>query len=270
MRLIIVGPGRAGLSLGLALRHSHHLVGVVARSPQAAESAGRLLGTVAIGFDTELPPADLIVVAVRDDAIISVAERLAAGAAAVAGAIHLSGLTPVAALEPLARAGLDTGSLHPLQTFPTPEAGMTRIRGAWFAVTAAEPLRSRLRGLTESIGGRPFDLEDGARALYHAAAAAAANFPIGSLALAEDLFAAAGVPFAAARPLVEAVVANAFDLGPRQALTGPVARGDVGTVAAQMHAVREALPDDAADYAASVDRLARIVGNRSSFNSVLE
>ncbi len=87
------------------------------------------------------------------------------------------------------------------------------------------------------MGGRPFDLDDEQKVVYHAAAAAAANFPVAALAVASDLFDAAGVPFEAAKPLVEAIVANAFDLGPRAALTGPVARGDAETVAAQLAAV---------------------------------
>jgi predicted short-subunit dehydrogenase-like oxidoreductase (DUF2520 family) len=86
--------------------------------------------------------------------------------------------------------------------------------------------------------------------------------------MAADLFAAAGVPFAAARPLVEAVVGNAFDLGPRAALTGPVARGDRGTVAAQLQAVRAAAPEWAPAFAAWVGELARLTGREDEFADV--
>lgn len=272
MRVIIVGPGRAGLALGLGLRAHHEVVAVVARRPDAAADAAEMLGTAPLTLtrDLSLPAADLLLVAVRDDAIGEVASRLAALSGEVTSAVHLSGIAPVAVLADLEAAGWEIGSLHPLQTLPTPAAGAARLAGAWFAVTADEPLRSHLHRIVETLGGTPFDLRDDSKPLYHAAAAAAANFPLGSLALAEDLFRAAGVPFAAARPLVEAVVANAFELGPRAALTGPVARGDVGTVAGQIRAVDAAYPDETADYMLAVDRLARLVGNRSLFDGILE
>ncbi|NIR35990.1 MAG: DUF2520 domain-containing protein, partial [Actinobacteria bacterium] len=104
-------------------------------------------------------------------------------------------------------------------------------------------LADRLFELATSIGMHGFELDDSDKALYHAAAAAAANFPLAALAMSRNLFEAAGVPFDAAGPLVEAIVANAFEMGPADALTGPIARGDVGTVAAQLAAIRDAAPD---------------------------
>ncbi len=226
MRIIVVGPGRAGLAIAVAVDAAgHRVVAVVGRDRRQAEQPARGLGAAALGPDEDLPPADLLMLATRDQAIAPVAAALATRCRDVSAAVHVSGLTPVAALEPLAAAGCAVGSFHPLQTLPSPEAGAARLSGAWVAVTAEEPLRSSLHELATSIGARSFDLADDRKALYHAAAAAAANFPLLALTMASDLFDAAGVPFAAARPLVEAVVANAFDMGPRPALTGPVARG---------------------------------------------
>jgi predicted short-subunit dehydrogenase-like oxidoreductase (DUF2520 family) len=111
---------------------------------------------------------------------------------------------------------------------------------------------------------------DDAKPLYHAAAAAAANYPLGALAMAERLFEAAGVPFEAAGPLVEAVIANALSLGPLPALTGPIARGDVGTVAAQRAAVAVATPDLEADFVALGRALARAAGTEAAFEGVLD
>ncbi len=86
--------------------------------------------------------------------------------------------------------------------------------------------------------------------------------------MAKDLFAASGVDFAVARPLVEAIVANAFELGPRAALTGPVARGDVETVASQISAVREHVPEWEPAFRAFVDALARLTGRRDQFTEI--
>jgi predicted short-subunit dehydrogenase-like oxidoreductase (DUF2520 family) len=143
------------------------------------------------------------------------------------------------------------------------------LRGAWMAVTASEPLRSELYDLAESLGAHPFDLEDDAKAVYHAAAAAAANFPLAALVMAKDLFDAAGVPFAAAQPLVEAVVSNVFTLGPRPSLTGPVARGDVATVRTQLDAVAVAAPQWFGTFSSLVLHLARIAGRGHDFEDVL-
>ncbi len=106
------------------------------------------------------------------------------------------------------------------------------------AVTADEPLRSELHSFAASLGGIPFDLRDADRTTYHAAAAAAANFPTAAFAIAQRLLESTGVPFDAVRPLVDRIVANAFELGPRASLTGPIARGDVDTIEAQVDAVR--------------------------------
>jgi predicted short-subunit dehydrogenase-like oxidoreductase (DUF2520 family) len=126
-------------------------------------------------------------------------------------------------------------------------------------------LHRNLVALAESIGGHPFDLADEAKALYHAAAASAANFPLAALAMASDLFDAAGVPFEAAGPLIKAVVDNALEMGPRAALTGPVARGDVATVEAQVEAVSAALPEWAPGFRALVAELAKVVGKEGQF-----
>jgi predicted short-subunit dehydrogenase-like oxidoreductase (DUF2520 family) len=228
-----------------------------------------MLDSVPLAWDRPLPSADLLVVAVRDDAVTEVAARLAAVAGAVDAAVHVSGVTPVSALAPLAASG-PVGSLHPLQTLPSPEAGARKLAGAWVAVTSDdEPLAGRLSALAASLGARPFRLEDHHKPLYHAAAVAAANYPVAVLAMAERLFAAAGVDFAAAEPLVAAAVGNAFALGPTAALTGPVARGDAGAVAANVDAVRWAAPDLLEDFVALARATARVAGTTEAVDGAL-
>ena len=269
MDLTLVGPGRAGLALALAaIGAGHRVVGVLGRDPAGTERAGERLDADPLSWDSDLPRTDLLVVAVRDDAIGEVAGRLAGRAAAVDGAVHLSGLTPVSVLEPLDGPAL--GSLHPLQTLPTPEAGAARLAGAWIAVTSDDnALADRLFAFAASLGAHPFELEDAAKPLYHAAAAAAANFTLAALSVSRELFSAAGVDFAAAHPLVTAVIENAISMGPAEALTGPVARGDVGTVRSQLAAVREAAPHLAADFAAMVRATARVAGTSDLIEEAL-
>ena len=232
MDVILVGPGRAGLAVCLALVDAgHRVVGVLARDFEGLEAASAALpGGRWLDWHEALPAADLLLIAVSDGAIPEVAERLAPYAAAARGAVHLSGITSVSTLHPLA-VHCPVGSFHPLQTLPNPRDGRDRLRGAWVAVTSEDDgLFRRLVELAQSIGCRPFALADERKALYHAAASAAANYPVAALAMARRLFEAAGVGFGVAEPLVRAAIDNALRLGPEAALTGPVARGDAATV----------------------------------------
>lgn len=268
---ILVGPGRAGMSLSVAFRRAgHNPVGVVARTEGAGAGAAEQLATRTLAWDTTLPPADLLLVAVRDDAIEEVAQRLAPWAEQVRYAVHLSGLKPVASLAELETAGLQIGAFHPLQTLPNPKDGSAALAGAWVAVTAADSgLVGFLEDLAFSIQARPFDLADAHRDLYHAAAAASSNFLVAALALAEELYRRAGVPYEVSRPLAETTVDNSYRLGPLAALTGPVARGDVGTVREQLAAVARWAPEMEDDYRAFARATARVAGTETTFEGVL-
>jgi predicted short-subunit dehydrogenase-like oxidoreductase (DUF2520 family) len=259
------------MSLGTALvRRGHRAVGILARSVESASQAAQQLETQPLSWDEDLPPADLLILAVRDDAIDEVAGRLASHCGAVRFAVHLSGLKPVTNLASLSAAGLLVGAFHPLQTLPNPEDGAASLPGAWVAVTASDPeLHGFLEELAYSIEARPFPLADARRDLYHAAAAASSNYLIAALALADELFQRAGVPFQAARPLVTAVTENAFRLGPLAALTGPIARGDVGTVRSQLAAVARWAPEMEDDYRAFARATARVAGTVSIFAEIL-
>jgi predicted short-subunit dehydrogenase-like oxidoreductase (DUF2520 family) len=229
--IIIAGPGRAGGALALAAAAAgHNIVGVVSRSEVTFGRFSRF------EYDAPLPRADLLVVAVRDSYIDEVANRLAPSANDVASAVHLSGFGSVGLLSPLKAAGVATGSFHPLQTLPSPAEGARALAGSWVGVTAGEELRRTLWDFAATLHMRPFDLADDQKHAYHAAASAASNFVVAALGLSERLFAAAGVPTAAARPLTERVVENAYSLGALAALTGPIARGDWPTVSGQIEA----------------------------------
>jgi len=268
MDLALVGPGRAGSAITLAARRAgHRISGVLGRDPAASSAAAARLGAEPFLWGQPVPACDLLLVAVSDDAISIVAKRLIGQVGAVGGVAHLSGLTSIAALKGI---GIPFGSFHPLQTLPTPDIGADRLAGAWVAVTTDDDLLGdRLFALAASLGCHPFELADEQKPLYHAAAAAAANFTLAALAMSRRLFAAAGVDFAAAAPLVDAIVANAAAMGPEAALTGPVARGDIGTVQAQVAAVRTAVPELAEHFIAMVRATAAIAGTSERIEEAL-
>lgn len=262
MNIAIHGSGRAAGALGLAFSHSgHKIVSISARSTVHREE---LLAKVAVGHG----PPELRIIAVSDDAIESVATQIARDEEPV-DTVHVSGAVSVSALDSIASTDVQVGSFHPLQTLPTAEAGAEQIAGSFIGITATEPLHAELFRLAESLGCTAFAIEDSAKPLYHAAAAAAANFTLASLALSKDLFESAGVPFEVSQPLVTAIVANAFALGPRQALTGPIARGDVATVASQIDAVAANAPRRLADFKALAAATANAANTRDRFDGLL-
>ncbi|HLU53178.1 MAG TPA: DUF2520 domain-containing protein [Acidimicrobiia bacterium] len=236
MDLVVIGAGRAGGSLARAAAGAgHRVVGVLSRKPQRDFPA--------LEWEEPLPDCDLAIVAVSDSAITEVADRLRPYWNPAVPAVHVSGFVPVDALAPIGGTGAAVGSFHPLQTLPDPVRGAAALSGAWAAITAAEPLAGLLEDFAESLGMRPFALADDAKPLYHAAAAAAANYVVEALGVASDLLDAAHVDMAVMEPLTRRVVENVFAVGSRAALTGPIARGDLDTVRGQMRAADGVSPE---------------------------
>jgi predicted short-subunit dehydrogenase-like oxidoreductase (DUF2520 family) len=146
---------------------------------------------------------------------------------------HVSGATPLAALAPHGR----RFSVHPLQTF-TRARGAEQLDGAWAAVTAdTDEARAVATKLAETLGLRPFRLDDSARTLYHAGAVFASNYVVALQRAAALLFEAAGAPPEALEPLMRRTIENGFEL------TGPIARGDWTTVEAHKAAIHDARPE---------------------------
>jgi predicted short-subunit dehydrogenase-like oxidoreductase (DUF2520 family) len=222
-RLGLVGAGRLGTALAAALSQAGYPI----QGP-----AGR--GDVPRGCDA-------IVLCVPDGEISAAAEAVA-GAAPLIG--HTSGATPLSAMAP---AGPDLFGLHPLQTFSGGESPAA-FAGAGCAIagTGSEAL-ALARRIAEDLGMTAFEIDEEGRAAYHAAASVASNFLVTLEAAAERIAAGAGLRPEEARallvPLVLRTVRNWAELGPERALTGPVARGDEATVAAQRAAVEEAAPE---------------------------
>jgi predicted short-subunit dehydrogenase-like oxidoreductase (DUF2520 family) len=234
----LVGPGRAGTSIALALVHAGwRPVAVAGRSVDAPSTrhAVARLGVPAAPLTVVGAGAALVIVATPDAAIDVAARALAPGLDPAALVVHLSGargLDALAAVTEL-RPDCEVGALHPLQTFAAPDP--QRVAGAWAAVAGP----SAVADLARELGAHPFVVPDDRRAAYHAAAVVASNHVVALLGQVERLAETAGVPFDAFLPLIATTLANCAHHGPAAALTGPVARGDVDTVAAHL----DALPD---------------------------
>lgn len=202
----IIGPGRAGTSLALALTNAGWDVAPMLKR-------GDPLAGAAQGID-------LLVLATPDGAIADVARDVEpVGDTVVA---HLSGSLGLDVLAPHER----RAGLHPLVALPNPDTGAKRLVGAWFAV-AGDPL---IRRVAEAVYGRVFTVDDEDRAAYHAAASIAANHLVALMGQVQRVGSTARVPFEAYLDLARAALEDVADLGPVAALTGPVARGDEATV----------------------------------------
>jgi predicted short-subunit dehydrogenase-like oxidoreductase (DUF2520 family) len=179
---------------------------------------------------------ELRLLCVPDGAIAEVAQSIPPGP----WVAHVSGATPLAALDPHER----RFSVHPLQTF-TKRRGPEQLDGAWAALTGeTDEALAQARGLAETLGLRPFELADDVRPLYHAGAAIASNYLVTIYRAAARLVEAAGAPAEALVPLMERTIENGFEL------TGPIARGDWETVDAHLAAIREREPELEEMYAA--------------------
>ena len=226
--IAVVGAGRLGTALVAALRAA----GLSVSGP--------------LGRSADVSGATLVLLCVPDG-------EIAAAAAAVGGRDgllvgHCSGATT---LEPLA--GHEALGLHPLMTVPAGSPAEV-FRGASAAVDGSTPRAlAAAEELARRLGMRPMRVAPEDRAAYHAAASIASNFVVTLEAAAERLAATAGVDRAALAPLVRAAVETWAELGPERALTGPIARGDEGTVARQREAVLARTPELVPLFDALVD-----------------
>jgi predicted short-subunit dehydrogenase-like oxidoreductase (DUF2520 family) len=258
----LVGPGRAGTTISLALiEQGWTATAVAGRAPDAASTTAavaclaaraELVSQVAAG-------AALVVVATPDRAVeraIATAEPSIEPGALV---VHLAGSRGLDVFDELRekRRGVRVGALHPLQSFPSATVGLERLRGSWAAV-AGDP---ELADIAHSLGLRTFEIADADRAAYHAAASVASNHVVALLGQVDRLATACNVPFEAFGPLVRASVQNAFALGPADALTGPVARGDLSTVESHLSVLDPAERDA---YRALAREAARLTGRRDT------
>ena len=235
LRIGFIGAGQLGVPLAWSLaRVGYRIVGAASRS-QA--SAARLVAGIADAraYDVAqrlVDDADLLIIAVPDDAITSAARSLIWQKRH--SVIHCSGATEVSALAPAADQGAMVGGFHPLQSFTNTEAAMQTLPGCTVGIEAEEPLLGVLTGMAGALGCRPIRLPPGARALYHASGSFASSFLVGLINDALTLWETFGVDrenaFRALLPLTKGTVAAIEVNGPIRSLAGPIARADVGTV----------------------------------------
>lgn len=260
----VVGVGRVGSALAVALSRAGHTVvsvsGVSTASRRRAEE--RLPDAVVKPADDVVRDAELVLLTVPDDALAQVVEGLANVGAFRRGQIvvHTSGRHGLDVLHPATEKGALPLALHPVMTFAGGAEDVERLVGTSFGVTAPEPLRAVGEALVVEMGGEPVWVPEDVRVLYHAALAWGANYLTTLVSTAADLLRDAGAerPDLLLAPLLGAALDNALRRGDA-ALTGPVSRGDAGTVAAHLDVLRAHAPEVVPAYVA----LARLTADRA-------
>ena len=257
----VVGTGRVGAVLGAALaRAGHRVVAAYAVSVASRQRAHALLPGVPLVTPHEVFEAsELVVLAVPDDVLPTLVEGLVATGSVRTGQIiaHTSGGYGIDVLEPATRAGALPLALHPAMTFTGTALDLERLAGAMFGVTAPEPLWPVSEALVVEMGSEPIRIAESDRMLYHAALAHGANHLVTLVNDAMDLLREAGVaePDRTLAPLLSAALDNVLRQGDA-ALTGPVARGDAGTVARHVSAIEGVASEAVAAYVALARRTA--------------
>jgi predicted short-subunit dehydrogenase-like oxidoreductase (DUF2520 family) len=254
----VVGAGRVGAVLGAALRAAGHDVVAVSGASPAAK---RLLPGVAHVTPDEVArlAKDLLLIAVPDDALAGVVGGLARMNLLHGGQIvaHTSGAHGLDVLAPATQKGARPLALHPAMTFAGTPDDVARLKGVSFGVTAPLDLAETAARLVEDLGGTAEWIANEKRSLYHAALAHGANHLVTLVNEAADRLRDAGVvqPEKVLGPLLRAALDNALSMGDN-ALTGPVARGDAGTIARHVAVIGETSPESLAAYRALARRTA--------------
>ena len=260
----VIGAGRVGAVLGAALqRVGHRVVAVSGVSEESLDRAARLLpGTPVLAPDEVVHRSELVLLAVPDDALADLVAGLAATRTWQAGQLvaHTSGRHGLEVYAPAIDQHILGLALHPAMTFTGTGLDLDRLVDCCFGVTAPEPLRPVAEALVLEVGAEPVWIEESARPLYHAALAHGANHLVTLVAQSMQALRAAGVesPGRVLGPLVSAALDNALRAGDA-ALTGPVARGDAGTVAEHLRQLQSLSPDIRSSYVA----LARATAERA-------
>ncbi|GEP39046.1 hypothetical protein NPS01_27090 [Nocardioides psychrotolerans] len=255
LRIGVVGAGRVGAVLAARLRCAGHEI--VAAAGESDASARRIADLLP-GVPTEKPSVvaracDVLLLTVPDDMLANVVSMLSASGAIREGqhVVHTSGRHGLDVLAPAQEVGARVVAMHPAMTFTGTALDLDRLDGCVFGLTAPDAERVFVSDLVVDLGGRPMWVPEASRTLYHAGLAHGANHLVTLVTESMEMLTAAGAddPAGTLRPLLTAALDNALEHGDA-ALTGPIVRGDVNTVAAHLEEIAAKAPQTMESYVA--------------------
>jgi predicted short-subunit dehydrogenase-like oxidoreductase (DUF2520 family) len=243
-----IGAGTVGTALAVLLsQKGYEFVGASRRRRVSAGRADRIVSNLHL-LDTNQQVADaaeIVFITTPDDAIAPVASQVKWHPGQ--SVVHCSGADSLDVLEPAKQSGALVGGFHPLQTFAGIEQAIQNIPGSTFAIEAEEPLLTTLTEIATTLGGRWIKLKAADKVAYHAAAVFACNYLVTLVKMATDLWQTFDIPADRATqallPLIRGTLRNIETIGIPQCLTGPIARGDTGTIDKHLKTLREKAPE---------------------------
>ncbi len=247
----IIGSGVVGTAVGQLLRSKgYEIKGVVARHPDKAEHAARLIGGGEPGTDpvAGAKGADWVFITTPDRAIREACEKIAAGGGFARGALvaHFSGALSSGVLEAAREKGARVVSLHPIQSLASVEQAVANLPGSYFSMEGDPDAMAEGKEIVEALGGMLVVIPTEQKALYHAGAAVASNYLVAVADFAVMVFESLGMERGeatkAVMPLIRGTVNNIARVGVPDALTGPIARGDAETVRGHVEVLAKRMP----------------------------
>lgn len=246
----VIGPGKVGSAIAIGLSKAGRSPTLIygPRREKALELAERTRGAVVGSVAEVIVGAKTILLTAPDDSLEGLVQEIGKVETPFLDKIfyHTSGALGSEILSPLKERGAFTASLHPLQSIADRETGWRLLAGSWFALEGDEEAVREGRILVESLAGQSLVLKAGTKTLYHAAACVASNFLITIEYIASRILAQSGIEqtefFSVVGPLIKGTINNLEAKGPIQALTGPIARGDLGTVRRHLGEMEKAIP----------------------------
>jgi predicted short-subunit dehydrogenase-like oxidoreductase (DUF2520 family) len=247
LKLGFIGAGTVGTALSIGLRdRGYPIVAVSSQSLTSAEKLAHAIeGCQAVnGSQAVADAAEIVFITTPDDAIGHVASEVKWHAGQ--SIVHCSGADSTDTLEPARKLGAQVGAFHPLQTFASVKQAIDNIPGSTFAVEAEEPLLTTLKNMVIALDGKWIELKASDKVLYHAAAVIACNYLVTLIKLSTDLWQTFNIPTndatRALMPLLKGTLNNIENVGIPQCLTGPIARGDTGTIKKHLDALQKKAP----------------------------
>ncbi len=248
--IAILGLGKVGTAVGFLLRQAGYRIVAVASRSQASLNQGIAYtgGKPYLNFSAAALTANCIIITTTDDSIAHVCKKIASERCIRPGnkVIHMSGAGGLDLLQSAQDAGAHVACIHPLQSFADVEGAIRNIPGSTFGITSGDEIKEWSVQMVRDLGGVPFFVADADKPLYHAAACIASNYLTTIIHMVEEIYQSLGLSsedtIRAIWPLVMGTIANIETKGTVQALTGPVARGDSGTIKKHAEALRNRLP----------------------------
>ena len=247
LKLGFIGAGTVGTALAVRLSSKgYQVVAITSRSQTSARKlAEAISGCRAFNNNQDVADAsELVFITTPDDAIASVVSQIQWRAGQ--SVVHCSGADSTDILEPAKKLGARVGVFHPLQTFASVKQAIENMPGSTFALEAEEPLLNTLKDMTTTLDGCWVELKASDKVVYHAAAVIACNYLVTLVKLATDLWQTFNIPpnqaTQALLPLLRGTIHNIETVGIPQCLTGPIARGDTGTINKHLNALQKTAP----------------------------